>query len=130
MDDYRSKCPVASALDLLGDKWSLVVVRDATVGKRRYGDFLGSPEGIPTNILADRLKRLERAGILYKRAYQTRPRRYEYLLTRKGAELLPVLQHLARWAHKHIADRWTPPAWFLESTPETLLVRLGGGTGE
>ena len=130
MDAYRSQCPVASALDLLGDKWSLVVVRDATVGKRRFGDFLKSPEGIPTNILADRLKRLEQAGILCKRAYQARPRRYEYLLTRKGAELLPVLQHLARWAHKHIADRWTAPAWFLEGTPETLLARLGGAAGE
>lgn len=130
MDDYRSKCPIASALDLLGDKWSLVVIRDATVGKRRYGDFLESPERIPTNILADRLKRLEQANILRKRAYQTRPPRYEYLLTEKGAELLPVLQYLARWAHKHIADRWSPPAWFLESTPETLLARLGDASGE
>jgi DNA-binding HxlR family transcriptional regulator len=124
MDAYRSQCPVASALDLVGDKWSLVIVRDATVGKRRYGDFLGSPEGITTNILADRLKRLEQAGILRKRAYQTRPRRYEYLLTEKGADLLPVLQHLALWAHKHIPGRWTPPSWFVDATPQRLLARL------
>lgn len=127
MDDHRSQCPLASALDLLGDKWSLVVVRDATVGKRRYGDFLGSPEGIPTNILADRLKRLERLGILRKQVYQARPRRYEYLLTEKGADLLPVLQQLVHWARKHIPNRWSPPPWFVEATPERLLERLAGG---
>lgn len=119
-DLYRSLCPVAAALDLVGDKWSLVIVRDMTIKKRRYQDFQNSPERIPTNILANRLKTLERHGIIKRRRYQTRPVRYEYLLTRKGAELLPVLQQLALWGHKHIPERWTPPEWFLRARPDDL----------
>jgi DNA-binding HxlR family transcriptional regulator len=119
-DLYRSLCPLAAALDLVGDKWSLVIVRDMTIKKRRYQDFQNSPERIPTNILANRLKTLERHGIIKRRRYQTRPVRYEYLLTRKGAELLPVLQQLALWGHKHIPGRWTPPEWFLRARPDDL----------
>ena len=81
----RSQCPIASSLDLLGDRWTLVVVRDALLfGKTRFADFLASGEGISTNLLTDRLKRLEREGILERRAYQQRPPRYEYLVTAKG----------------------------------------------
>jgi len=119
-DLYRSLCPVAAALDLIGDKWSLVIVRDMMIKKRRYQDFQNSPERIPTNILANRLKTLERHGIIKRRRYQTRPIRYEYVLTRKGAELLPVLQQLALWGHKHIPGRWTPPEWFLRARPDDL----------
>ncbi|HRD90606.1 MAG TPA: helix-turn-helix domain-containing protein [Accumulibacter sp.] len=118
--DYRSRCPLASALDLLGDKWTLIIVRDMIAGKRRYGEFLSSPERIPSNILAGRLRRLDDAGIVDKRLYQENPPRHEYLLTRKGAELLPVLQQLAAWGHRHLPGRWTPPAWFFEATPEDL----------
>lgn len=117
MEAFRSQCPVASALDVVGDKWSLVIVRDLTVRKRRFGQFLGSPEGIPTNILANRLKSLEAEGIIERRPYQTNPRRYEYLLTRKGADLLPVLQALARWGHRHLPERWSLPPWFVEAEP-------------
>ena len=63
----RSRCPVACTLDVLGDRWSLLVVRDLVRGKRRYAEFLESPEGIPTNILADRLKRLASSGIITSR---------------------------------------------------------------
>jgi DNA-binding HxlR family transcriptional regulator len=124
MTDFRSPCPIASALDLIGDRWTLVVVRDAVTGKRRFGEFAASPERIPTNILADRLRRLERDGILARRLYQARPRRYEYVLTERGAELLPILQALGRWGGKHIPQRWTPPAWFAEATPASVLGRL------
>jgi DNA-binding HxlR family transcriptional regulator len=116
----RSACPVASALDLFGDKWTLVVIRDIVAGKKRYGEFEKSPEGIPTNILADRLRALEAHELIRKVPYQTKPTRYEYRLTEKGADLLPVLQAMARWGSRHIAGTWQPPAWFNEMTPDAL----------
>ena len=102
-DEFRrSPCPVANTLDLIGDKWSLLVIRDLLHGKRTYGELLDSPEGIPTNILADRLKRLETAGIILRTAYQDRPVRYAYTLSKKGAELGEVLLALVRWGKRHI----------------------------
>jgi DNA-binding HxlR family transcriptional regulator len=117
---YRSPCPLSKALDLVGDKWSLVIVRDMCLKKKRYGDFQSSPEGIPTNILANRLKKLEENGIIEKLPYQQKPVRYEYFLTIKGADLLPVIQELVRWTQKYDADCWTPPEGFLEAKPEDL----------
>ena len=98
----RSPCAIASTLDLVGDKWSLLVVRDLLHGKSTYGALADSPEGIPTNILADRLKRLEQAGIIASAAYQEHPVRYAYTLTAKGAALGDVLLALVRWGKKHI----------------------------
>jgi DNA-binding HxlR family transcriptional regulator len=98
----RSKCPVSCALDLLGDKWTLLVVRDLFRGLSRYGEFVAGAEGIPTNILADRLARLEKAGIIASRPYQQNPPRYAYELTAKGAALKPVLGTMASWAMDHI----------------------------
>ena len=98
----RSACAVANSLDILGDKWSLLVVRDLLYGKRTYGELVNSPEGIPTNILADRLKRLEAAGIISSSAYQDRPVRYAYTLTPKGSDLGEVLLALVRWGKQHI----------------------------
>ena len=119
----RSACPVASALDLFGDKWTLVVIRDIVAGKKRYGEFEKSPERIPTNILADRLRALEQYALIRKVPYQSRPKRYEYRLTDKGADLLPVLQAMARWANRHVAGTWRPPDWFLEMSPDALKKR-------
>ena len=98
----RSPCPVASTLDLVGDKWSLLVVRDLMHGKSTYGELADSPERIPTNILADRLKRLEQAGVVVKSAYQERPVRFAYALSEKGMALGDVLLALVRWGKKHI----------------------------
>ena len=98
----RSPCAVANALDIFGDKWSLLVVRDLFSGKRTYGELADSPEGIPTNILADRLKRLESAGIITSAAYQERPVRYAYTLTGKGSALGDVLLALVRWGKEYI----------------------------
>lgn len=109
----RSLCPIATTLDLLGDKWSLVIVRDLLTGKTRYGDFLESPEGISTNILANRLRRLEEAGLVEKRAYQHNPVRHEYRLTDRGRGLHPVLQEICRWANHHFPDTWVPPEPFM-----------------
>ncbi len=93
----RSMCPVACALDVLGDRWTLLVIRDLFSGARRFGDFLASPEHIPTNILADRLKRLQSAGLVEAAPYTNRPVRYEYQLTPAGRELGPVLRAIGDW---------------------------------
>ena len=98
----RSRCPIASTLDVVGDKWSLLVIRDMLHGKRTYGELLDSPEGIPTNILAERLKRLEDAGLIVSSAYQDRPVRYAYTLSEKGTAMGDVLLALVRWGTRHI----------------------------
>jgi DNA-binding HxlR family transcriptional regulator len=98
----RSPCAVACTLDLVGDKWSLLVVRDLLRGNVTYGELQNSLEGIPTNILADRLKRLENARLIAKSAYQQHPVRYAYELTEKGKALSDVLLALVRWGKKHI----------------------------
>jgi len=99
----RSLCPIANVLDLIGDKWTLLVIRDLLFfDKHRFGDFASSLEGIPTNILTDRLRRLEENGILVKVPYSSRPQRYEYHLTPKGADLFPVLRAMAEWAGRYV----------------------------
>jgi DNA-binding HxlR family transcriptional regulator len=98
----RSPCAVANSLDILGDKWTLLVVRDLLHGKHTYGELADSPERIPTNILADRLERLEGAGIVTRAPYQERPVRYSYTLTPKGSALGDVLLAFVRWGKQHI----------------------------
>jgi DNA-binding HxlR family transcriptional regulator len=98
----RSDCPIANVLDVVGDKWTFLVIRDLRLGKRTYGELLDSQEGIPTNILADRLKRLEESGIIEAKPYQERPPRYAYTLTKKGEELGEVLIAMLRWGKRHI----------------------------
>jgi len=93
---------VACTLDILGDKWTLLVIRDLFMGKKTYSEFVQSPESIPTNLLAERLKRLEAYGILHKQQYQDHPVRYEYVLTRKGEELRPVLLAMVKWGNDHV----------------------------
>jgi DNA-binding HxlR family transcriptional regulator len=115
---FRSPCPVASALDIFGDKWTLVVLRTIFAGRNRYADLLKMPERIATNILADRLALLEREGLISSRAYQRNPARYDYRLTMKGAALLPVLQAMATWSKEHIPDRWDIPPWFANGKAE------------
>ena len=98
----RSPCALANSLDIVGDKWSLLVVRDLLHGKRTYGELADSPEHIPTNILAERLKRLESAGIVVATPYQERPMRHAYTLTPKGEALGEVLLAFVRWGKLHI----------------------------
>ena len=98
----RSACAIANSLDLVGDKWSLLVVRDLLHGKRTYGELVDSPERIPTNILADRLKRLAGADIIVGTPYQRRPTRFAYTLTPKGRALGDVLLAFVRWGKQHI----------------------------
>lgn len=115
--EFRSQCPVASALDFFGDKWTLVVLRTIFAGRHRYGELAEMPEKVATNILADRLEKLERYGLVTKAAYQHNPPRHQYFLTEKGADVLPILQALADWSQKHIPDRWSSPAWFTDGVP-------------
>lgn len=106
----RSPCPIANTLDLIGDKWTLLIVRDLLFfGKRQYREFTASPEGIPSNILADRLKRMEAAGLIRKAPYQSNPVRYAYALTPKGADLKEVLVALIGWGNRHIPGTFRPP---------------------
>ncbi len=98
----RSPCPVACTLDIIGDKWTLLVVRDLFAGKKTYSEFQGSPENIPTNILADRLKRLLAYDIVIKEPYQMHPVRYEYALTAKGRDLGLLLEAMVHWGEKHV----------------------------
>ena len=102
---FRS--PVANTLDLVGDKWTLLIIRDMRHGKRTYGELADSPEGIPTNILADRLKRLEAAGIIVRSAYQDRPPRFAYTLSDKGKDLGNLIVALVNWGKKHIPGTMT-----------------------
>ena len=93
---------------MLGDRWSLLVVRDLVRGKTRYAEFLESKEHIPTNILAERLKRLVAAGIVKPRRYSSRPPRVEYLLTGKGEDLRPIVRAMADWGVKHAGGQLPP----------------------
>lgn len=96
----RSSCPITNVLDLLGDKWTLLVIRDLVLGKRRYQEFLSSPEEMASNILAERLNRLQASGLIRRRAYQRNPIRYEYVLTKKGKALEPILEAIITWGKK------------------------------
>jgi DNA-binding HxlR family transcriptional regulator len=99
----RSGCPIATTLDVLGDKWSLLIIRDIVLfDKHRNKDFQEAAEGIPTNILANRLKFLVKVGLVEKKLYQNNPARYEYFLTDAGKGLRPTLESMALWADKYI----------------------------
>jgi DNA-binding HxlR family transcriptional regulator len=100
---------VACTLDIVGDKWTLLVVRDLVRGKRRFAEFLDSSEGIPTNILANRLKRLRDAGIITARRYTDHPPRMEYELTPKGEDLRPLMREMVAWGVRHAGGRVPPP---------------------
>lgn len=103
---FRSKCPVSCILEIIGDKWTLLVVRDLFFGRHTFKELQSSPEKIPTNILASRLKRLEDSGLVRRELYQERPKRYAYYLTDKGLDLEPVMRSLIVWSNKHIPDTY------------------------
>jgi DNA-binding HxlR family transcriptional regulator len=98
----RSGCPVSISLEMFGDRWSLLIIRDLMVrGFRKFKEFQESGEGIATNILADRLQKLEAAGIISAEAEETDGRRVNYRLTEKGIDLAPVLLELLIWGARH-----------------------------
>lgn len=105
----RSDCPISCSLDIWGDKWSLLIVRDLMFAKQRtYGDFLKSEEKIATNILASRLQMLEESEIITKSDHPDSKAKVLYKLTQKGIDLLPVMIEINLWAEKYFtipADR-------------------------
>ncbi len=96
----RSPCPVSCALEILGDRWTLLIVRDLCLGRTRFKDFTSSPENIPTNILTDRLERLTAEGVIARVPVSEGAKRYRYELTEKGRDLRPTLRALTRWGLK------------------------------
>jgi DNA-binding HxlR family transcriptional regulator len=101
-------CSIAKTLELVGERWTLLIIRDALLGLHRFDEFLGNL-GIARNVLADRLGKLVENGILDRVQYQDRPARWEYHLTDRGRDLgLPVLA-LMHWGDKHLAGRPGPP---------------------
>lgn len=101
-------CSIARTLEVIGDRWSILILRDAFRGVRRF-DELQRDLGIARNILTDRLQKLVDHGVLARRPYQTRPVRYEYRLTPKGIDLSPALVALMRWGDTWLADDSGPP---------------------
>lgn len=100
--ETRSDCPISRSLEIFGDRWTLLIIRDiAFIGNRKFEEFLNSPEKISTNILADRLKKLEEMGIIEKKLYGTHSQRGEYFLTEKGETLKPVLKAIADWGRTY-----------------------------
>ena len=99
---HRSGCPVSIALEIFGDRWSLLIVRDLMIrGYRTFKDFQNSGEGIASNILSDRLRRLEQASIISAEAASADARRINYRLTEKGIDLAPALLELLIWGARH-----------------------------
>ena len=101
-DCQRSRRPVSCILEIVGDKWTLLVVRDIFFDNHTFKELQSSAEKIPTNILANRLKRLESSGLVRRELYQERPKRYAYYLTEKGLDLEPVMRSLMVWSNKYI----------------------------
>ncbi len=100
---YKSQeeCPVAQTLNIVGDRWTMLVLRDLFQGRRRFNDLLASLEGISPNLLADRLKRLEQHLIVERFFYSDHPPRAEYHLTDKGKALEPVVEAMRAWGRTH-----------------------------
>jgi DNA-binding HxlR family transcriptional regulator len=107
--DYPGQiCSIAKSLEVIGERWSLLIVRDVMNGNRRFGELQQSL-GVARNVLSSRLQRLVDEGILERRAYQQSPPRYEYFLTEKGLDLWPALIALLHWGDKYSAGPEGPP---------------------
>jgi DNA-binding HxlR family transcriptional regulator len=100
--ETQAGCPVAGTLDVIGDRWTILIFRDLMLGKSgKFKDLLESLQGISPNLLADRLKRLEREEIIERSFYSDHPPRAEYRFTAKGDELRPIVRAMARWGYKY-----------------------------
>jgi DNA-binding HxlR family transcriptional regulator len=115
------RCSIAGALDVVGEKWSLLVVRELFLGVRRFNDIAANT-GAPRDILTTRLRRLEELGVVERRQYDDRPPRYEYLLTPAGKDLRPVIWALMDWGNKHVMD--DPPSVWEHSCGEVFEPRM------
>ena len=112
-------CSIAGTLEIIGDRWTILILRDAFRGVRRFEE-IQQDLGIARNVLADRLAKLVEHGVLEKRQYQERPPRFEYRLTPKGIDLSPALVALMRWGDKHLAGDDVPTVLVHEACGEPL----------
>ncbi|MFD2033771.1 winged helix-turn-helix transcriptional regulator [Belliella marina] len=120
----RSDCPISSSLDIWGDKWSLLIIRDLMFSKQcTYGDFLKSKEKIATNILATRLQMLEESGLIFKSDHPESRAKTLYRLTQKGIDLLPILSEIYLWADKYFTIPTELKSYFkeLKSDKQTFI---------
>ncbi len=109
--NFRSKCPISSALDLFGDKWSLLIVRDLVYfGERTFKEFSNADEKISSARLSDRLHKLDNLGLLNKVNHPTNKKVFIYSLTEKGVDLFPVIAEYVRWSNKYLSEHLTEPA--------------------
>ena len=114
--NLRSKCPLSCALDVLGDKWSLLIIRDMLHFKKKtFKEFFASNENIATNILSSRLKKLEKFGIISKNKLKNNKKTNIYKLTRVGLDLIPAILELSKWGYKNIKDLNSKEINFLET---------------
>jgi len=103
--EYGLPCPVAKTLDIIGDRWTLLIIRDLlTLGPRKYVELSQSLQGIAPNVLSDRLKLLEANGIIEREFYEEHPPRARYRLTRRGTDLRTVMLALLQWGNRHLYD--------------------------
>ena len=105
--EYGQTCPVARSLEFLGERWTLLIVRDLLIGPRKFQDFSASLRGVAPAVLSHRLKVLEEHGIVSRRLYSEHPPRAEYALTDRGLELRPVVRALGIWGARHLGASWT-----------------------
>jgi DNA-binding HxlR family transcriptional regulator len=122
-------CSVARTLEVVGEKWSLLAVREMLLGNHRFDEMVRRT-GAPRDILTARLRKLEMGGLLERRQYQERPPRFEYHLTPLGVSLMPVMTMLREWGDEHLAGEDGPPAEFRHSCgallrPETVCSTCG-----
>ena len=115
-------CSIAGALDVVGEKWSLLVVRELFLGVRRFSEIAVNT-GAPRDVLAARLRRLEEVGVLERREYSARPQRFEYQLTRAGRDLQPVILALRQWGEWYVTGEALPPI-YAHSCGEILEPRM------
>jgi len=106
------RCSVARTLSVIGDRWTLLIVRDAFLGVRKFEQFQ-SDLGLTRHLLSDRLRKLVEHGVLDRVAYQEKPTRYEYRLTEKGIDLYPILLSIVRWGDNWMADKDGPPMLYV-----------------
>lgn len=123
--DRRSTCPISTALEVVGDRWTLLVLRDlAFAGKRHFREFLKSEEAISSNVLTERLGLLMEQGIVTRSGDPTHAQKAVYSLTEKGLDLLPVLVALSVWSQKHHPDTRRPEAIQVAQGGPKLVKRL------
>lgn len=107
---YGQACPIARTLDLVGDRWTLLIVRDLFLGDRRFTEIRKRSPGMPTKMLSDRLKSLEQHGIVERKVYSEHPLRAEYQLTTLGRSLEPIVSAIFEWGMQHIVASAERPA--------------------